>query len=274
VIDGINMGNIEKPKKGLSEEIFKEQKVENKTVCGEGAADRTAISNPKMRKILNDLIEVKFEWTAVKKAILKMKKIKKHNEISSKLINLLELSSKTSGEVPRQYWYLLEELSKETPISQLFSSYDLVDYNIFEAYFKDFMLASRMKSAFPTIMKIMRTIVQEDQFFLPEEIKELLSATVNLRFKFNALARRNAVPRIKPNSDFTEPIAEVYPNNPVHTMENVYRADKEKDSNEDGGCNKDYNECPTITGGLTHITCITLQKVLQLCTEVSHPFLC
>ena len=67
---------------------------------------------------------------------------------------------------------------------------------------------------------------------------------VNLRFKFNDLARRNAVPRIKPNSDFTEPIAEVYPNNPVHTMENVYRADKEKDSNEDGGCNKYYNECP------------------------------
>ena len=66
------------------------------------------------------------------------------------------------------------------------------------------------------------------------------------------MARRNTVPRIKPNSYFTEPIAEVYPNNPVHTMENVYRADKEKD----GGCNKDYNECPTITGGLTHITCM------------------
>ena len=105
-------------------------------------------------------------------------------------------------------------------------------------------------------MKIMRTIVQEDQLFLPEEVKELLSAMVSLRFKFNDLARRNAVPRIKPNSDFTELIAEVYPNNPVHTMENVYRADKEKDSNEDGGCNKDYNECPTITGGLTHITCM------------------
>ena len=76
-----------------------------------------------------------------------------------------------------QYWYLLEELSKETPISQLFSSYDQVDCNIFEVYlrdevqlFKDFMLASRIKSAFPTIMKIMRTIVQEDQLFLPEEV--------------------------------------------------------------------------------------------------------
>ena len=68
------------------------------------------------------------------------------------------------------------------------------------------MLASRMKSAFPTIMKIMRTILQEDQFFPPEEVKELLSAMVNLRFKFNDLAGRNAVPRINPNYDFTEPI--------------------------------------------------------------------
>ena len=39
-------------------------------------------------------------------------------------------------------------------------------------------------------------------------------------------------------------------------MDNRYKADKEKYVNEDGGCNKDYNESPTITGGLTHITCI------------------
>ena len=51
-------------------------------------------------------------------------------------------------------------------------------------------------------------------------------------------------------------MAEVYPNNPVHTMDNKYHADKIKDKDEDGGCNKDYNESPTITGGLTHITCM------------------
>ena len=69
----------------------------------------------------------------------------------------------------------------------------------------------------------MRTIVQADHLFLPVKVKELLSAMYKLRPKFNDLARRNAVPRISP-------IAEVYPNNPVHTMENVYRADKQKDS--------------------------------------------
>ena len=62
-----------------------------------------------------------------------------------------------------------------------------LDYNNFEAYFrdevqlfKDFMLASRIKSAFPIII----TIVQEDQLFIPGEEKELLSAMLNSRFKF------------------------------------------------------------------------------------------
>ena len=31
----------------------------------------------------------------------------------------------------------------------------------------------------------------------------------------------------------------------IPTMDNWYKADKEKDVNEDGGCNKDYNEHPT-----------------------------
>ena len=59
--------------------------MENKTVCVVEAADRTAISNPKIRIFLKDLIEVKFEGTALKNAVLKMEKIKNHNEISLKL---------------------------------------------------------------------------------------------------------------------------------------------------------------------------------------------
>ena len=55
---------------------------------------------------------------------------------------------------------------------------------------------------------------------------------------------------------FSEPLAEVYPNKPIHTMNIMYHADKIKDKDDDGGCHKDYNESPTITGGLTHITCM------------------
>ena len=52
-----------------------------------------------------------------------MKKIKKPGEIYSRFINLLESSFETSGEVSMKY----VELSKLTPISQLFSLYDQVD---------------------------------------------------------------------------------------------------------------------------------------------------
>jgi hypothetical protein len=53
---------------------------------------------------------------------------------------------------------------------------------------------------------------------------------------------KNAVPRKKPIKGFSEPLVEVYPNNPIHTMDNKYPADKIKDKD--------------VTGGLTHITCI------------------
>ena len=43
VIDGINMGNIEKPRKTLTDDIFEENKVENIIMKGVEAADRTAI---------------------------------------------------------------------------------------------------------------------------------------------------------------------------------------------------------------------------------------
>ena len=67
VIDGINMGNIEKPKKGLSVSIFDEVKVENVLVKGAEAEDRTAISTPKMRQLLNTLIDSLFDKHILKK---------------------------------------------------------------------------------------------------------------------------------------------------------------------------------------------------------------
>ena len=39
----------------------------------------------------------------------------------------------------------------------------------------------------------------------------------------------------------------------------MLEADKEKELNEDVGCNKDYNECPTITGGILPV-CTTLTR--------------
>merc|ERR1712096_350938 len=40
-------------------------------------------------------------------------------------------------------------------------------------------------------------------------------------------------------------------------MEDNYSADSKKDKNEDpSSCDKIYNESPTITGGISHITCM------------------
>lgn len=59
--------------------------------CGIEADHRTPL-----RQILKDIIEVKFIDKELKQAIQKMHTIKKHCEISSKLINLLDSSFKSS----------------------------------------------------------------------------------------------------------------------------------------------------------------------------------
>ena len=74
VIDGINMGNIEKPKKGLSVSIFDEAKVENVLVKGAEAVDRTAISTPKMRQLLKILIDSLFDKHILKETLSQWQK--------------------------------------------------------------------------------------------------------------------------------------------------------------------------------------------------------
>ena len=56
------------------------------------------------------------------------------------------------------YQYLLKELAKETPISQLLASYDKIDYQILESFLKNetqisnsFGLMKKLNSAFPII---------------------------------------------------------------------------------------------------------------------------
>ena len=80
---------------------------------------------------------------------------------------------------------------------------------------------------------------------------------IELRNKFNKLACERAVPRIKPTETFIQPEAEVYPNNPIHTQLHKYKGDLTGADEEDpSSCNKAFNESSTITGGITHITCI------------------
>ena len=112
-----------------------------------------------------------------------------------------------------------------------------------------------MTEAFPIIVKIIVTITKEEEK-LHKDIAKVLLAMIELRCDYNNLAKERAMPRKKPNKSHKEPEAEVFPNNPTHTMEYEYDADFAKDKYEDDGCTKDYNESSTISGGITHITCM------------------
>ena len=49
-------------------------------VKGVEAANRTAISNPKVRNILKNMVDINFENKVLKETILKMKRIKNHEK--------------------------------------------------------------------------------------------------------------------------------------------------------------------------------------------------
>ena len=69
------------------------------------------------------------------------------------------------------------------------------------------------------------------------------------------ISYERAVKRTKPKSNYKPCVAECYPNNQEHTMENQYEADTKRDRTEDKKCEKSYNSKATITGGLTHLSC-------------------
>ena len=132
--------------------------------------------------------------------------------------------------IPNSYKYLLKELAKETPISQLLASYDKLDYQILESFLNNetktshsFGLMKKLKSAFPILIKIILAIMKgEGTVYLSDNATRITQEMMNLQKSFDNLARKNAVPRRKTNKGFSEPLTEVYPDNPIHTMENNY----------------------------------------------------
>ena len=152
-IDGINLGNIEMPKKGLSVSIFDEAKVENVLVKGAEAVDRTAISTPKMRQLLKTLIDSLFDKHILKETLSKWQKVK-----------------------------------QQDAISQLLASYDKLDYQILKSFLKNetrisssFGLMKKLKSAFPILIKIILAIMNEEgiAYNLPDNVTYIFQETVN-----------------------------------------------------------------------------------------------
>ena len=55
---------------------------------------------------------------------------------------------------------------------------------------------------------------------------------IELREDFNRLAEERTVKRTKPKKNYESSKVKIYPNNPEHIMENVYKADTKKDKTE------------------------------------------
>ena len=58
-----------------------------------------------------------------------------------------------------------------------------------------------------------------------------------------------------PQDSFKPPAADFFPSYPIHTLDSEYKADINKDEEEDNKCNKAFESSSTISGGLGTITC-------------------
>ena len=81
---------------------------------------------------------------------------------------------------------------------------------------------------------------------------------IKLRFEFDKQSRKVAPPRVSPGPGFAEPLADFFPSYPIHTMENVYKADTKPDTSESDDCEKHFKVVTSITGGIG-----TQRKVLE-----------
>ena len=129
----------------------------------------------------------------------KWQKVKQQDAMSKALFQLLDHLYRKEKRIPNGYQYLLKELAKETPISQLLASYDKLDYQILKSFLKNetrisnsFGLMKKLKSAFPILIKIILAIMNEEgiAYNLPDNVTYIFQEMVNLRISFDEFARK------------------------------------------------------------------------------------
>ena len=95
----------------------------------------------------------------------------------------------------------------------------------------------------------------ENNAFLPNDVSEILRNMIKLRFEFDKKSKKVAVARTSPHSDFVPPVADFFPSYPIHTMENLYKADQKPDETESDDCEKNFSSATSITGGIATVSC-------------------
>ena len=91
--------------------------------------------------------------------------------------------------------------------------------------------------------------------FMPSDVSLLFKEMIRLEHDFDRLSQKVAAPRQPPHERFVPPRADVFPDYPIHTMDNKYKADQVKDKNDEGDCNKLFQSSSFITGGIGTVTC-------------------
>ena len=90
-------------------------------------------------------------------------------------------------------------------------------------------------------MKLSRNI------FYPMMLQMFFKEMIRIRIKFDKLSRSLAVARKVPPEGFKPPVADVFPDYDIHTMDNQYKADKYKDKDEDEDCRKEFESSSSIS---------------------------
>ena len=240
--DAVMEGNEYNIKKGIPEDqLFGNKPPANLEVKkGVESKDRTFLGK-KERDSLKILLSKRDKATPLKSLCTSWKKKAKNdntNLILDIFIHLKDNCDATS--IPAGYYFLLDELSRETPISALLPSQNKAAITMLMEYltgkdtlFNDIDKISIIKREFPIIFQCMYDILEYEkqvlghEDFLSEPVNNLFLGLLHFNEKFLALAEEldGAEP---PKPTQPSPAAEIWPNHPTHTEEENFWAESPK----------------------------------------------
>ena len=267
IIDGIQMGcQTNSLKADIDSEYFKEALVKDVVVNGIECKDRTFCSSIHVRKILGTLLDKADDSRALSKAVKDLGSLELDSNANS-VLNLLNRLLFRNKIIPEGYRPFLRELHLETPVSALLTPYSSAKelYESFMSYLNNkidiFSTPSSLEvfiNQFPVLIDCIKEILETESSaaFLPHDVSFILKNMIKLRFDFDKKSRKVAVARRPPNEEFEAPIADFFPAYPIHTMENVYKADARPETNTaEDDCEKNFSSASSISGGLGTVTC-------------------
>ena len=117
-------------------------------------------------------------------------------------------------------------------------------------------------NSFPVLIECMKKVLLEENSsrmeniaYLPNDVSAILKNMIKLRFEFDKKSLKTAVARTSPHSEFVPPVADFPPSYPIHTMENIYKADKKPDETESDEWEKNFCSATNISGGIGTVSC-------------------